>query len=669
MKKRGKCARRTLHVVGGLLLALCSSVAMALGLGDIQVLSRPGQPLLAEIPVISNEPSELEQVRVALASPETFARVGLQRPKGLAEDLQFVLTQNANGRAVIRVTSRRPVEQAALGFLIEVNWGKGRLVREYSALVNAPSNAVALDEPIIEVAGAKAGDGTDVIARADAAEAVPPAAVAVAASTQADKPQQQPQPQSQQKSTQAAAKPQQQPQSQSQQKPQRQPTPQAAEAARAQVAVAEPGNGVLAPVRQGQTLWQVASELTRDNDVTVDQAMLALWRTNPDAFINGNINLIKQGAVLRTPEQHELDKLGAAEATALVLEQHAQWRQARKPVAQPVDGGAIPVTPAAAADKPQLASATAVEPAAAVNVGARLEIAPAVAADADTAGTTSGISAGGEGDMLADKQLQQAREDVATRDAEIKELRARVEDLEKIHQQQLQLIAMKDENLAKAQQKLAAIEPGSDSSMWLWWCVVLVVVGTAGWLMARRRKPSPLPPRHKYEFDMVPQLPVDAEVNGGAAAAEVESVRSGALHEEEATPAVATVTEDGSHKPEVDDALSMQAAMPDELPVVLAEPEPEPEPELELEQEPEQEPFVEVVAAPVSQVTSPEPAAEATHAKPAKAWRDRLELAIAYYDLGDPETARRMLEEVIANGDAEVRAEAAKFLDRIDLDG
>ncbi|MEE7567938.1 ferrous iron transporter B, partial [Xanthomonas sp. Kuri4-3] len=134
---------RPLQGLGALVLTLCSTAAMALGLGDIRVLSKPGQPLLAEIPVISNEPGELENARVALASPATFARVGLERPQGLVGDLQFQFAQDARGRAVIRVTSRVPVDRKAVAFLIEVDWGQGRLVREYSALVEAPDAAAA----------------------------------------------------------------------------------------------------------------------------------------------------------------------------------------------------------------------------------------------------------------------------------------------------------------------------------------------------------------------------------------------------------------------------------------------------------------------------------------------------------------------------------------------
>ncbi|HHW4674824.1 MAG TPA: type IV pilus assembly protein FimV, partial [Xylella fastidiosa subsp. pauca] len=103
----GKGVLSPVYGLTAFFLALCSNAALALGLGDIRVLSKPGQPLVAEIPVISNEAGELDDVRVALASPETFARVGLERPNGFLDDLQFQFSKDRRGRAVVRVTSNQ----------------------------------------------------------------------------------------------------------------------------------------------------------------------------------------------------------------------------------------------------------------------------------------------------------------------------------------------------------------------------------------------------------------------------------------------------------------------------------------------------------------------------------------------------------------------------------
>ncbi|HWU79266.1 MAG TPA: hypothetical protein VN158_04270, partial [Caulobacter sp.] len=133
-----------------LALALASGGACALGLGQIEVKSRSDQPLLAEIPIVSSDPAELEQLQARLASPETFTRIGLMPPQGIVSDLQFQVALDARGNPVIRVTSQQPVNQPLVTFLVEVDWGQGRLVREYSALIDTPKTVSAPLQPPIE---------------------------------------------------------------------------------------------------------------------------------------------------------------------------------------------------------------------------------------------------------------------------------------------------------------------------------------------------------------------------------------------------------------------------------------------------------------------------------------------------------------------------------------
>jgi len=141
-----------------LALALSSGSAGALGLGQIELKSKLGEPLLAEIAIVSSDPAELEQLRAGLASPETFARVGLQPPDGVVANLRFDPALNAAGDAVIRVTSAQPIDQPVLTFLVEVDWGQGRLVREYSTLLDAPRTVSAplqppVDAPVVAPCG------------------------------------------------------------------------------------------------------------------------------------------------------------------------------------------------------------------------------------------------------------------------------------------------------------------------------------------------------------------------------------------------------------------------------------------------------------------------------------------------------------------------------------
>ena len=204
-------------------------------------------------------------------------------------------------------------------------------MREYSALVDAPSSALAVAEPEIV---APAGTLSNTIVR----DVAPAPTAAESASAPAP-------------STAAA------------------PAPASARPRAGAAPAAQAADGSVI-VQRGQTLSQIASAVARGNQVSRDRAMIALLRANPEAFIRGNVNLLKQGAVLRMPGSDALAAVDAAEAAALVREHAAQWRQART-VPQP----AGTVAPVAAA-----ATTNASSPAAAN--GARLEIAPALASDA-----------------------------------------------------------------------------------------------------------------------------------------------------------------------------------------------------------------------------------------------------------------------------------------------
>ena len=561
----------------GLGLALLSNAALALGLGEIKVKSQPGQPLLAEIPIISSEQGELEQLRARLASPTTFERVGLPRPQGLVNELDFSVALDEAGRPVVRVTSRTPVDVPAVNFLIEVDWGQGRLVREYSALVSAPGTLAAASQPVID---APVAAPTDTIARpAQPVVATPPESVPAERAPLTAPP--------------------------------RAPAPAPVAAAPApQVA---PGDA-LAPVRRGQSLSQVAAPLARAQGYTLDQAMVALLRANPEAFINGNINLLKQGAVLRVPESAEAQTIREDEAAALVRSQIAEWRRARAPIPQP----AAVVEPAAAATTAPQAPRTA--PVA----DARLEIAPA-AAGTSGSGTQSGVSAGGEGEMLANEQLQQSKEDLAAREAEVQELRSQVAELEKLKAQQEKLLAMKDSDLAAAQQRLAQGSGGEGGvPVWAWAGFALLFVGALAWGSAQRRQRiAPAP---------VPRNPVFGHAPADSRAAELAA----------AMPQAATPEAEPAPSPVLEPAVSVPVA---------ATPTSSPKPA------PAMGPTWHAGGgmAPAAPVTSPQ----------APAGRDRLELAVAYLDLGDVATARDLLNEVAAGHDATARDEALQLLREI----
>ncbi|VVO05291.1 hypothetical protein PS723_02977 [Pseudomonas fluorescens] len=115
-----------------------SALVPALGLGEITLHSALTQPLDAEIALL--EPGELSEgeLSVSLATAEEFSRAGVERVFFL-NDLRFTAILQGN-RSVIRVVSNKPVTEPFLNFLVQVNQPGGRSLREYTVLIDPPGS-------------------------------------------------------------------------------------------------------------------------------------------------------------------------------------------------------------------------------------------------------------------------------------------------------------------------------------------------------------------------------------------------------------------------------------------------------------------------------------------------------------------------------------------------
>ena len=129
-------ARKT-TILGLLCIWMVPAGVQALGLGDIHLQSALNQPFAAEIDLISAAPGELRSLEASLASTETFSRYGLDRPSYLS-GLRFSVGRSGDGRDVLRVRSRQPLAEPFVTFLVEANWSRGRLLREYTVLLDPP---------------------------------------------------------------------------------------------------------------------------------------------------------------------------------------------------------------------------------------------------------------------------------------------------------------------------------------------------------------------------------------------------------------------------------------------------------------------------------------------------------------------------------------------------
>ena len=245
-EKNLKHLTKTLAVVS--LLAPMS--AQPLGIGDIQLHSALNQKLNAEIHLRLAAGENPADVSVKLAPPEKFDQAGVPWNYFLSK-IKFNPVVQANGSIVVKITSREPLTEPFLDFLLEVTWPQGSQFREFTVLVDPPE---AYRAPVIPGAAS-----TDY--RLEPLEDYPRPA----------------------RKTQTGGK-----------------SVRRVQAA-ANITPQTPTSGEYGPVQSADTLWRIADQLGSERGVDTNQMMAALFRANPDAFNRGDIDSLKKGAVLKIP--------------------------------------------------------------------------------------------------------------------------------------------------------------------------------------------------------------------------------------------------------------------------------------------------------------------------------------------------------------------------------
>ncbi len=243
----------------------------ALGLGEIEVDSALNERFQGTIGLLDAEGFQPSEIVVSMASREDFDRVGVERFFYLT-NIKFDV-QIRGGVAEVVVTSSQPVSEPYLNFIVEVLWPNGRLLKEFTVLLDPPTFSQA------------AAPAVSAPSQPETAAAQP------AATTRADS------------GTQVGL---------------RRPP-----AARPTERRAPPADGLM--TTRDDTLWKIADS-TRADSVTVNQQMLAIQRLNPEAFMRGNINLLKAGYVLELPSESQALSVDNALANADVNDQMDAWR-------------------------------------------------------------------------------------------------------------------------------------------------------------------------------------------------------------------------------------------------------------------------------------------------------------------------------------------------------
>ncbi len=405
---------KSLARVAVLVGAIQSGFVSALGVGDIALASSLNQPFKAFIPLREAEGLEAAQLRVDLADASAFDNAGIDRTQFL-NSLDFIVEVGENGRGRIIVTTIQPVVEPYLDFIIEVRWPNGRMLREYTVL---------LDLPVFE------------------SDLAPTQAARVPASNVSPSPAQPPSPVTE-----------------------REPG-----GSRGSVSVAPPvpvspvqddsakplqprplGKKTALPssdqdgqyrVQHHDTMWQVAAKLRPSAFVTTEQTMIALLRKNPDAFIGNNINRVKSGYVLEIPSEDEINALDHETALQTIRQQAKDWRQRRTSSAVSVETGA-----ASEQKAPQL------------DATKKAEQAPVDSATSDDVR----FSIGSAGDTASSEEVDELRRRLSEEQEVLEQVQlenasmaSRVREMEKQVDTLQKLIALKNRELAALQAGLAA---------------------------------------------------------------------------------------------------------------------------------------------------------------------------------------------------------------------
>lgn len=389
--------------------ALLFSNAYAAGLGKLTVLSNLGQPLRAEIELTSVSKDEIGALNAKLASTEAFRQANIEFNSALM-GLQFSVQQRGD-RQFIRVTSSQAMNEPFVDMLLELSSPNGRLVREYTFLLDPADLRTTQSAQLAPSSAPAANAERKAQAIAPSSQPAPQAATA-----------EQPAP---------VAK--------------TAPSGSASRAARPAPAQHEGTPGEYR-VRNGDTLAKIAIQM-RPSGVSLDQMLVALYQNNPDAFSGNNMNRLKAGQILSVPTAEAASSVSKSEARGIVVAQAADFNAYRNKLA----GQVASSTAQKSAETKQAAGG---------KITTKVEERPTPASESkdklklsntqSATGAGKGPAASAEDKIAADKAITEAN-------ARVKELEKNVGDLQK-------LLEVKSKSLSEQQKqadasKAATVKP------------------------------------------------------------------------------------------------------------------------------------------------------------------------------------------------------------------
>lgn len=279
-------------------LAFMPIYGFAAGMGKLNVSSGLGEPLKAEIELLSVTPEELSTLSATVASEEAYAVQGIPH-LGIHKNIKVELIKNADGSPALRLRSLQPINDPYLDMLIQVEWSSGRLLREYTILLDPPEYKQSISEepsskPIVNK---------------------PSIASHVNTSTQADLSNAETSHQPVSKSKKA--------------KKIKKTVAKAIDENESSVAPSEAGE---LTSQRGDTLNSIAKEVQIEG-VSLDQMLVGLFEANKNAFVDGNINRLKVGQIIKVPSKEALIAIDSHQAAKEVKVHSTNWNAYRNSLA------------------------------------------------------------------------------------------------------------------------------------------------------------------------------------------------------------------------------------------------------------------------------------------------------------------------------------------------
>ncbi len=383
-------------------LAFMPFSGYAAGLGKLNVNSGLGEPLKAEIELLSVTPEELSTLVAAVASEEAYAAQGVTR-LGIHSNIQVEVTKNTSGSPILRLRSTLPISDPYLDMLIQVDWASGRLQREYTVLLDPPGYKQAPDNTLpMTIAPATTSGSSNI--------APPPY---TSESTQTGK------------KTKKSRK----------------------NAIAAEDNVADTTNADEIKTQRGDTLGSIAKQMQVEG-VSLDQMLVGLYEHNKSAFSGDNINRLKVGQIIRVPSKDVLIGITPKEARQTVKVHSDNWMAYRNSLA-----GVVAETPASAEPEQKQASSgkigAAEDKAAPIKTGPQ-DVVKLSAGDKDATNAAKNSTKEFEAKIVA------LQEETTAREKSLKEAQERTAALEKQIQDMQKLLALKNQAMTDAQKNAEA---------------------------------------------------------------------------------------------------------------------------------------------------------------------------------------------------------------------